>query len=89
MNLESMGAGGASGMIGAVLAFFGFKQRLDTIEAHAKQRMEAVEKCVADLAKVVTYKDMHTECSRAWHDALEQLNKKMDILLERRNSDRP
>jgi hypothetical protein len=83
MDFESLGAGGASGMIGAVLAFFGFKQRLDTLESHSKQRIESVEKCVADLAKVVTYKDMHVECARAWHDALDQINKKMDILLSR------
>ena len=32
MNLETIGAGAGSGIIGVVLAFLGFKSRLDNID---------------------------------------------------------
>jgi len=33
MNLETIGIGGGSGLLGVVLTFFGFKSRLDGIES--------------------------------------------------------
>ncbi len=72
MDLENLGAGAGSGLIGAALAFLGFKQRIDSLE-----------KCINDMSKAVVYKDAHGECSSAWHISLERLEKKIDRLLEK------
>ena len=74
MDLESVGIGGGSGIFGAILAYLGFKQRMDAND----RRVEILE------AQVV-YKDSHAECSAAWHRALESIDKKLDILLTERN----
>ena len=36
MDIETIGAGAGSGLVGAILAFFGFKSRLDNIDKKLK-----------------------------------------------------
>ena len=72
MDIENIGIGGGSGLLGAILTYLGFKQRMD-----------AVDKRIEILEQDVVYKDIHAECSRAWHDALARVDSKLDILLSR------
>ncbi len=63
-------SGGGGGLVGAVLTFLGFRERMNTQD----KRIEALE-------KDTVYKDVHAECSRSWHDALARIDSKLDILL--------
>lgn len=72
MDLQNFGYGGGGGILGVILTWFGFKQRLDKMD----EEMKAVKESVV-------YKDVHAECSRAWHDQLYQLNKKMDMIISK------
>lgn len=63
-------SGGGGGLVGAVLAFLGFRERMATQD----KRIEALE-------KDTVCKDVHAECSRSWHDALARIDSKLDILL--------
>lgn len=72
MNIEDIGLGAGGGLLGTLLTYLGFKQRIDATD----KRIEALE-------KDTVYKDTHAECSRAWHDALERVDSKLDILLTR------
>lgn len=72
MDIENIGIGGGSGLLGAILTYLGFKQRMD-----------AVDKRIETLEQDVVYRDAHAECSRAWHDALARVDSKLDILLSR------
>lgn len=68
-------SGGGGGLLGTILTYLGFKSRLDSQEKRIEQ-----------LEQDVVYKDVHTECSKAWHDALARIDSKLDILLaEQRN----
>jgi len=70
MDIESVGVGGGGGIIGSILTYLGFKQRMDAVD----KRVEALE---AD----TVYRDVHAECSRSWHDALNKVDNKLDIIL--------
>ena len=63
-------SGGGGGLVGAVLTFLGFRERMNTQD----KRIEALE-------RDTVYKDVHAECSRSWHDALARIDSKLDILL--------
>ena len=67
-------SGGGGGLVGAVLTFLGFRERMNTQD----KRIEALE-------KDTVYKDVHAECSRSWHDALARIDSKLDILLTARD----
>ena len=67
-------SGGGGGLVGAVLTFLGFRERMATQD----KRIEALE-------KDTVYKDVHAECSRSWHDALARIDSKLDILLTARD----
>ena len=70
MDMGSAGYGAGGGILGAILAWAGIKQRLD---GHEK-RIETLE-------SDTVWKDQHAECSRSWHDALARLDSKLDIVL--------
>jgi hypothetical protein len=72
MDLSDAGFGAGGGILGAFLTFLGISKRMDSQD----KRIEALE-------EQVIYKDTHAECSRAWHDALERVDNKLDILLSR------
>ena len=63
-------SGGGGGLVGAVLTFLGFRERMVTQD----KRIESLE-------KDTVYKDVHAECSRSWHDAPARIDSKLDILL--------
>ena len=65
-------SGGGGGLVGAVLTFLGFRERMNTQD----KRIEALE-------RDTVYKDVHVECSRSWHDALARIDSKLDILLSK------
>lgn len=65
-------SGGGGGLVGAVLTFLGFRERMATQD----KRIEALE-------RDTVYKDVHVECSRSWHDALARIDSKLDILLSK------
>lgn len=82
MNIGDAGLGAGGGVIGAILTWLGIKQRIDDQD----KRMDRHEKRIECLEQDTVYKDQHGECSRAWHDALERLDRKMDVLLSRTES---
>ena len=67
-------SGGGGGLLGTVLTYLGFKGRLDD----QQKRIESLE-------QETVYKDVHNECSKAWHDALARIDSKLDILLMARD----
>lgn len=66
-------SGGGGGLLGTLLTYLGFKSRLDSQE----KRIESLE-------SEAVYKDVHAECSKAWHDSLARIDSKLDILLSQR-----
>lgn len=67
-------SGGGGGLVGAVLTFLGFRERMNTQD----KRIDALE-------RDTVYKDVHVECSRSWHDALARIDSKLDLLLTERD----
>ena len=72
MSIENVSTGAGGALITGVLTWLGFKQRLDRADAD-----------ISELKKAVVFKDVHTECSGAWHRELDTMNKKLDQILEK------
>lgn len=81
---QTIGTHAGSGMLGTLLTYFGFKQRIDEI----KKDQDEIKKWIETSGSRVVYKDVHETCSQAWHGMLAQMNqsqietnKKLDALL--------
>jgi cytochrome c5 len=72
MDAGNMGYGAGGGLLAAVLTFVGFKQRLDR-----------TDKDVADLKSSVVYKDTCGVCHAATQRAVDGIDKKLDVIIER------
>lgn len=72
MSPEDLGFGAGGGIVGTLLAYLGFKQRMDAQDARIK-----------DLEDNAVYKDVHGECSRSWHGSIDRMDKKLDTILEK------
>jgi hypothetical protein len=70
MDYQSIGTGTGSGILAAILTWFGFKQRLDRSDAD-----------IADLKNIVMYKDTHQTCSNATAMQITEMNKKLDLII--------
>lgn len=81
MDIESVGIGGGGGIIGAVISYFGFSKRLDTIEKKANDDKREMLARIIAVEEQALYKDVHGECSRSWHEALGSIDRKLDILI--------
>ena len=72
MDINNAGWGAGGGIMGAILTWLGVRDRMDSHE-----------KRIVSLEEGTVYKDQHHECSRAWHEALERVEKKLDLILEK------
>jgi hypothetical protein len=67
MSIENLGYGGGGSIVGALLAWLGFKQRLDRME---KEHDE--------LRKGVVYADTCKMCDRSSHENFGRIDKKFE-----------
>lgn len=72
MDAGNMGYGAGGGILSAILVWAGFKQRLDKMEHDFEEHKKAV-----------MYKDTHEVCISGTRRAYDDMNKKLDLILEK------
>ncbi len=72
MDIEDVGKGGAGGILGALMAWLGFKSQINNIE-----------KKVNRLCNEVRYKDTCDATHKPIERQLEKIDSKLDKLLEK------
>jgi len=68
MDIESLGAGAGSGIIGTILGYFGISKRVDKIEVELEKKLD---------------KNTCAVCKDTHDDRLDRIENKIDRLLER------
>lgn len=77
-----MGFGAGGSLFGALLAWAGFKQRLDRADADIAALHKATEADMATLKASVVFKDTCGVCHAATLRAVDGVDKKMDLVLQ-------
>lgn len=73
MDIQDIGAGaGAGSLIGAVLTYFGFKQRVDRLQIE-----------VDNLSNKIVWRDTCYATQKRVDDRLDAMDKKLDLILDK------
>ena len=75
--IENAGYGAGGGIIGVILSYLGFKQRMDR-----------ADKDIANIYASAVFQSTCDVCHGATNQRLDSIEKKIDILIERRGTDR-
>ena len=77
MDIESVGAGAGGGALSAILAWFGIKQRLDR-----------QDKDIEKIQEGTIWRSTCNATHEGLNDRMERMERKIDILVERRGEKR-
>lgn len=72
MNIEDFGTAGGSGLFGALLSYLGINWRVNRLERDLESHKEKV-----------VYKDTHKVCQESLKNQFDNLNNKMDYIIEK------
>jgi hypothetical protein len=91
LDTQHVATHAGSGMIGAVVAWFTLREKINrvvVIQENMDKAVAEIKEAMHDQAKAVVYIDTCTECKARKNEQYQALNDKLDILLERRGISR-
>ncbi len=83
LNSDDIGTGAGGGIIGTVLAWLGFKSRINSIE----KKIEAISKSVVYMDVFREFEKRYIESCNNIYDRLEKIDNKLERLTNRKCKD--